>query len=138
MVWGCFAAKGTGYLYRINGIMDSVVYKGIMQDVMLPTADYLFDDGNYIFQQDNDPMHTSNLLKTWFPDAWIKVLAWPSQSPELNPIDRLWHLFNLETKLRKAKDKDQLTETLQKVWDEMDVSKLPKTSRRSTEGSTDD
>ncbi len=61
------------YLYRINGIMDSAIYKGIMQDVMLPSADYLFDDGNYIFQQDNDPKHTSNLLKGWFPEAGIKV-----------------------------------------------------------------
>ena len=67
MVWGCFATNGTGYLYLINGIMDSAVYKGIMQDVMIPSAEYLFDDGDYIFQQDNDPKHISNLLKDWFP-----------------------------------------------------------------------
>ncbi len=126
MVWGCFAANGTGYLYRINGIMDSAVYKGIMQDVMIPSAEYLFDDGDYIFQQDNDPKHTSNLLKDWFPEAGIKVLPWPSQSPELNPIEHLWNLLDLETKLRKAKTKDQLIETLQKAWNDFDCSKLEK------------
>ncbi len=34
--------------------------------------------GQYIFQQDNDRKHTSNLLTEWFPEARIKVLPWHS------------------------------------------------------------
>ena len=29
MLWGCFSAKGTGRLHRIEGTMDGAMYRGI-------------------------------------------------------------------------------------------------------------
>lgn len=37
------------------------------------------------FQRDNDPWHTAKITKEWFENNSVKVLEWPSQSPDLNP-----------------------------------------------------
>ena len=62
MVWGCFLAQGTGPIHKINGILDRFVYKDTMEDIMLPHAEWEMPL-KWIFQQDNDPKHTSKIVK---------------------------------------------------------------------------
>ena len=38
---------------------------------------------------DNDPKHTSKVVAKWLKDNKVKVLEWPPQSPDFNPIENL-------------------------------------------------
>ena len=58
---------------------------------------------NFIFQQDNDPKHTSRIFKNYFEEKGIGTLSWPSQSPHLNPIENLWD--ELDRKIPQIKRK---------------------------------
>ena len=66
MVWGCRSWVGVGNLYRIDGIMNSQVYLNILDLQLLDTIERQgLDEADIIFQHDNDPKHTSNLVQRW-------------------------------------------------------------------------
>jgi len=83
----------------------------------------------YWFQDDNAPVHTARGVKAWILQNRIKVLQdWPSQSPDLNPIENLWS--ELERQLKKhtprPKNKQDLFSILQEEWNAIPTSKYIK------------
>ncbi len=70
---------------------------------MLPSADQLFKDADFIFQQDLSPVHTGKSNKNWLKDQHLGVLDWPANSPDLNAIEYLWDI--VKRKMRKKRPK---------------------------------
>ena len=125
MVWGCFAANGVGCLHRISGIMDQKVYKNILVHQMKPSAAKLFPQKKFVFQQDNDPKHTARSIKKYFKNqdaaGKFETLPWPSQSPDLNPIENLWAIIENRLKTRKCSTQDQLFQALVDEWNKLET-----------------
>ena len=95
----------------------------VLETGYLPTLElYNKTRFNTIFQQDNDPKHTAKGVKAWFRKNQIQVMEWPTQSPDLNPIENLWQI--LKTKVMSFKDEckgiNELWERVQLVFDDID------------------
>lgn len=98
--------------------MDGERYTKILQVGLLPFTSSKFPDGNFRFQQDNDPKHTSRCAKQFFENNNIDWWRTPAESPDLNPIERVWsHLKQFLTHTYKPTNKDQLVRGIKEFWE---------------------
>ena len=125
MMWGCMSARGTGGFCRIYGSMDADLYVDILRGELMQTLKaHKLDVHEIIFQQDNDPKHTSKKATAALEDLGLEVLDWPPQSPDLNPIEELWRVLKLRLGNYKTMPAgvEELWERIQKEWQEIPTS----------------
>jgi transposase len=65
---------------------------------------------------DNDPKHTSKVVAKWLKDNKVKVLEWPSQSPELNPTENVCAELKKCVSAIRPTNQTQLHQLCQEEW----------------------
>lgn len=120
MVWGCFSSSGTGKIHIIKERMNSAIYREILEENLFESVEMLNLGQDWIFQQDNDPKHRAKLTQKWLVEHNINVLPWPSQSPDLNPIENLWRVLKVRVSKRQPRNLKQLEQICKEEW-----SKIP-------------
>ena len=111
MVWGSFAGGKVGDLHRIVGILNQKGYHSILQRHALPSGKRLVGKG-FIMQPDNNLKHSShycqNYLKKKEKEKELKIMTWPPQSPDLNPIELVWAEMDRRVKAKQPTSADHL------------------------------
>ncbi len=96
MNWAVMPSAGVGPLCFLKSTVYAVIYQEILEHFMLPSADKLYGDADFIFQQDLAPAHTAKGIKSWFNDhgvTWLaSKLAWPES-----------HRFSIKKKMRDTR-----------------------------------
>ncbi len=116
MIWGAMSSAGVGLFCFLKTNVIAPDYQDILEHFMLPSADQLFKDADFIFQQDLAPAHTAKSTKRWLNDHGVGVLDWPENSPDLNPIENLGCIVKRKMRNKRPKNADELKATVKETW----------------------
>ncbi len=92
MIWGSMSSAGVGPLCFLKTNITAPVYQKNLEHFMLPSADQLFKDADFIFQQDLAPVHTAKSTRSWLNDHGVVCLT--GQQTHQNWTQRIYEVLS--------------------------------------------
>jgi transposase len=127
-VWGAMSYYGKPELYLFEENLDRHLYVTILER-RLAGIDGMFPRGVWMFQQDNDPKHTSKKARAWLDanvPAYIPKEHWPPNSPDLNLQEPLWSILQDRVYAREPRTLAGLKRIIREEWDRIELDTLRK------------
>jgi hypothetical protein len=111
--------------------VNSEAYISLLESKVLPWLKKTYPAGNYVWQQDGAPAHTSRRTQEWLganmSKFWDKTV-WPPSSPDLNPLDySVWSVIEAKACKTPHSSVDTLKASITKAWRMMTKAYLIKT-----------
>ncbi len=110
------SSAGVGLLCFLKSSVNAAIYQKSLEHFMLPSADKLYGDADFIFQQDLAPAHTAKDNKSWFNDHGVTLIDWPANSPDLNPRKNLWGIVKRKMTDTRPNNADNLKAAIKATW----------------------
>ena len=106
--------------------MNRFLYVQILETTFVPFINQTLPT-EHRFMQDNDPKHTPRYAGDWMETNHINWWKTPAESPDMNPIENLWHeLKEYIRRVVKPRTKNELVEGITRFWNTVDVQKCNK------------
>ncbi len=94
------------------------IYQDILVHFMLPSADKLYGDADFIFQQDLAPAHTAKGTKSWFNDLVLLCLIGQQTHLTWSPEN----LFKRKMRETRPNNADELKIAIRATWASLHLS----------------
>ena len=83
MIWGCITYEGVGTLTVVDGNINAQKYIEVLDNFVWSVIARHFLDDNYVFQDDNAPVHGAYVVKEYMDETDLHGIEWPAQNPDL-------------------------------------------------------
>ncbi|UYV82768.1 hypothetical protein LAZ67_22000800 [Cordylochernes scorpioides] len=131
MVWWGVSYQGvTDLHFCAKGVKTTAknYQEDILEQIVKPLNTKMFNGEHWIFQQDSAPAHKAKSTQQWLETnvpEFIKANEWPSESPDLNPLDySLWAYLEEKVCSKRYHNLDQLKSALVRAMKEIPLEKV--------------
>jgi transposase len=132
-VWGCFCGPNRGPIVilpqgtRLNRLeyTDQIFIPHFLPFYQKMRAQY---GPGVQLQEDGASYHHGGFLSCVKRAAEVRILEWPAQSPDLSPIENIWHWMKLKIGAQRhcIKTVTQMAAKIQEVWEQVTPEVLMK------------
>ena len=113
--------KGVLTCHKFRCNLSGSYYVYMLENYLLPAARQQFRHNRHL-QQNNNPKDTSNICKQFINKNVPQLLRWPSNSPEVNPIENIWSIVKRKVEKRNSKNIDELGLFLAQEFKNTDIN----------------
>ena len=122
LFWGCFNedVQGPGIFWEKDwGTINSESYCAHTVPIIHGWIELCHRNGVSLkLMQDGAPGHAAGDTRTELRERGIEVIHWPAFSPDLNPIEQVWHIMKnyLQDNFPEKLSYDRLREAVKEAW----------------------